>query len=103
MQGGASWFAGDHGCVGSRCPVGVLLFFSREQESEADYMGLIYLARACFDPAEAPQLWERMGEASAGRTPAEFMSTHPSHETRIRQFNEWMPEALEIRRQKCGQ
>jgi len=91
------------GALGVGAQFGVLLPFSREHESEADYMGLIYLARACFDPAEAPHLWERMGEASAGRTPAEFMSTHPSHETRIRQFNEWMPEALEIRRQKCGQ
>jgi predicted Zn-dependent protease len=91
------------GALGVGAQFGVLLPFSREHESEADYMGLIYLARACFDPAEAPRLWERMGEASTGRTPAEFMSTHPSHETRIRQFNEWMPEALEIRRQKCGQ
>jgi predicted Zn-dependent protease len=89
--------------LGVGAQFGVLLPFSRDHESEADYMGLIYAARSCFDPTEAPRLWERMGQASSGRSPAEFMSTHPSHETRIRQFNEWMPQALEIRRQQCGQ
>ena len=91
------------GALGVGAQFGVLLPFSREHESEPDYMGLIYVARACFDPTEAPRLWERMGQASSGRAPAEFMSTHPSHETRIQQFKEWMPKALEIRRQKCGQ
>ena len=81
---------------------GVLLPFSREHESEADYMGLVYMARACFDPTEAPRLWERMAEASQGKQPAEFMSTHPSHETRIKQFQEWMPEALALRQQYCN-
>ena len=66
-------------------------------------MGLIYVARACFDPTEAPKLWERMGAASGGKGSAEFASTHPSNATRIRQFQEWMPEALKIRREKCGQ
>lgn len=90
------------GALGVGAQFGVLLPFSREHESEADYMGLIYVARACFDPTEAPKLWERMGQASGGRGPAQFMSTHPSHETRIRQFQEWMPEALKIRKEKCG-
>jgi metalloendopeptidase OMA1, mitochondrial len=90
------------GALGVGAQYGVLLPFSREHESEADYMGLIYVARACFDPTEAPKLWERMGRASGGRGPAEFTSTHPSHETRIRQFQEWMPEALRIRQEKCG-
>ncbi len=85
--------------VGAR--FGVLLPFSREHESEADYMGLVFLAKACFDPREAPRLWERMGKA-AGKAPAEFMSTHPSSETRIRQFKEWMPEALDIRKRHCA-
>ncbi|MBI1353129.1 MAG: M48 family metalloprotease [Acidobacteria bacterium] len=88
------------GALGVGAQYGVLLPFSREHESEADYMGLIYAARACFDPTEAPALWQRMGEASGGQ-PAEFLSTHPSHETRVRQFDEWMPEALEIRKQFC--
>ena len=91
------------GALGVGAQYGVLLPFSRDHESEADYMGLIYVARACFDPTEAPRLWQRMGEASGGRRPAEFTSTHPSHETRIRQFEKWMPEALKIRQAKCGQ
>lgn len=88
------------GAFGAGAQFGILLPFSRDHESEADYMGLLFVARACFDPAEAPKLWERMAEASQGQ-PAEFMSTHPSHETRIRQFSEWMPEALTIRQEKC--
>lgn len=90
------------GALGAGAQFGVLLPFSRDHESEADYMGLIYLARACYDPTEAPKLWERMGQHSDGRSPAEWQSTHPSSETRIRQFEQWMPEALEIRRQHCG-
>ena len=90
------------GALGVGAQFGVLLPFSREHESEADYMGLIYVARACFDPTEAPKLWERMGKASGGKGPAQFMSTHPSHETRIRQFQQWMPEALKIKAEKCG-
>lgn len=91
------------GALGVGAQFGVLRPFSRNHESEADYMGLIYAARACFDPREAPLLWERMGQASGGRGPAEWQSTHPSHETRIRQLNEWMPEALEVRKKSCGQ
>ena len=89
------------GALGVGAQYGVLLPFSRDHESEADYMGLVYTARACFDPTEAPELWRRMGEASGGGAPAEFMSTHPSHDTRIRQFDEWMPEALAARREAC--
>lgn len=87
--------------LGAGASYGVLLPFSRKHESEADYMGLIFLARACFDPTEAPELWKRMTANNKG-APPEFASTHPSGETRIRQFQEWMPEALEIRRQNCG-
>jgi len=90
------------GALGLGAQYGLMLPFSRDHESEADYMGLIYVARACFDPTEAPKLWERMGQASGGRGTAEFMSTHPSHATRIKQFQEWMPEALQIRKEKCG-
>ena len=89
------------GALGLGAQYGVMLPFSRDHESEADYMGLIYVARSCFDPQEAPKLWQRMSQAG-GRSPAEFMSTHPSHQTRIRQFEEWMPEALKIRSEKCG-
>jgi predicted Zn-dependent protease len=89
------------GALGVGTQFGVLLPFSRSHESEADYMGLIYAARACFDPREAPKLWERMARASQGAAPAEFMSTHPAHETRIQNLNEWMPEALRAREESC--
>jgi predicted Zn-dependent protease len=89
------------GAMGVGAQFGVLLPFSREHESEADYMGLVYAARACFNPEEAPKVWVRMGESSRGQ-PAEFMSTHPSHETRIRQLEGWMPQALDARAERCG-
>jgi len=89
------------GAMGVGSQYGVLLPFSRKHESEADYIGLMYVARACFDPREAPKLWERMADASGGASPAEFSSTHPTPETRIAQFKKWMPEALEVRRQYC--
>jgi len=89
------------GALGVGAQYGIMLPFSRDHESEADYMGLLFVARACFDPTEAPKLWERMGQMSQGKQPAEFMSTQPSHHTRIRQFEQWMPEALEVRQEHC--
>lgn len=89
------------GAMGIGSQYGVLLPFSRKHESEADYIGLMYLARACYDPREAPKLWERMQEATGGGR-SEFASTHPSPKTRIEQFKQWMPEALKIREQYCG-
>ncbi|MEO0574366.1 MAG: M48 family metallopeptidase [Pseudomonadota bacterium] len=88
------------GALGVGAQYGVLLPFSRHHESEADYIGLVLAARACFDPREAPGLWQRMG-ANAGKSPSEFMSTHPAPETRVEQFEQWMPEALRIREQYC--
>ncbi|MEL6871026.1 MAG: M48 family metallopeptidase [Pseudomonadota bacterium] len=88
------------GALGVGAQYGVMLPFSRSHESEADYIGLVLAARACFDPREAPGLWERMG-ANAGKTPQEFMSTHPAPETRVQQFETWMPEALAIRAEYC--
>jgi predicted Zn-dependent protease len=90
------------GALGVGTQFGILLPFSRDHESEADRMGLILLARACFDPREAPRVWQRMGSRSQGGAPPEWQSTHPSSETRIGQFEEWMPEALRIRREHCG-
>ncbi len=72
---------------------GALLPYSRTHESEADHMGLIFMAMAGYDPREAPKFWERMS-GGGGQAPPEFMSTHPSDATRIRQLNQWMPEAL---------
>lgn len=73
---------------------GLLLPFGRRQESEADHIGLIYMAKAGYDPRAARDLWLRMAEAAKGRSrPPEFLSTHPSEETRIRQIEGWLPEA----------
>ncbi len=89
------------GAMGAGSQYGILLPFSRKHESEADYIGLIYAARACYNPREAPKLWERMNAASGDRSQAEFSSTHPTPQTRIEQFEEWMPEALEIYAKNC--
>lgn len=79
--------------------VGGILPFSRSQESEADHIGLIYMAKAGYDPREAVKFWQRMEKAAEGSAnPPEFLSTHPGHETRISNLQKWMPEALEIYR-----
>lgn len=82
--------------LGVGAQVGVLLPFSRQHESEADYIGILLAADAGYDPRESVGLWERMAQLSGGGGPAEFMSTHPGHETRIEQLKQWMPEALAI-------
>ena len=82
--------------LGVGAQVGVLLPFSRKHESEADYIGILLAADAGYDPRESVGLWERMAQLSGGGGPAEFMSTHPGHETRIEQLKQWMPEALAI-------
>lgn len=70
--------------------------FSRGDESAADKEGQIYMARAGYDPAEAPRLWDRMTAASGGKAPPEFMSTHPSDANRKAMLNEWMGNAENI-------
>jgi predicted Zn-dependent protease len=82
--------------LGVGAQVGVLLPFSRKHESEADYIGILLAADAGYDPRESVALWERMGQMSGGSGPSEFISTHPSHETRIDQLKQWMPEAMAI-------
>lgn len=82
--------------LGLGAQVGVLLPFSRKHESEADYVGILLAADAGYDPRESVGLWERMAELSSGGGPAEFLSTHPSHGTRIEQLKAWMPEAMAI-------
>ncbi|MCA9754846.1 MAG: M48 family metallopeptidase [Candidatus Eisenbacteria bacterium] len=74
--------------------VGVLLPFGRAQESEADHIGLVFMARAGYDPRAAVDFWERMGQLGGGARPPEFLSTHPNPETRVRDLQGWMPEAL---------
>ncbi|HEU5323183.1 MAG TPA: M48 family metallopeptidase [Methylomirabilota bacterium] len=80
--------------LGAGVSVGVLLPFSRAQESEADHLGLIYMAKAGYHPRAARDLWVRMGEASRDRQQIEFLSTHPLPATRISQIDAWIPEAL---------
>ncbi|MEO7411911.1 MAG: M48 family metallopeptidase [Opitutaceae bacterium] len=78
--------------LGAGAQFGVLLPFSRKHESEADELGLIYMARAGYDPTEAIAFWQRMAEAG-GQKPPEFASTHPSNATRIEQLRELLPKA----------
>jgi len=75
-----------------------ILPFSRTHESEADRLGLVFMALAGYNPREAPRFWQRMQSKSGGGAPPEFLSTHPSHETRISNLQEWMPEALKYYR-----
>ena len=82
--------------LGAGAQVGVLLPFSRKHESEADHIGILLAADAGYDPRESVALWERREQVSGGGGPAEFLSTHPSHDTRIDQLKEWMPEAMTI-------
>ena len=74
--------------------VGVLLPYSRLQESEADHLGLIFMAMAGYNPRDAIKFWQRMAKMSAGNKPPEFLSTHPSDETRIKNLKKLLPEAL---------
>jgi predicted Zn-dependent protease len=77
--------------IGSQ--VGALLPFSRKQETEADEFGLIFAAMAGYNPQEAVPFWERMAQ-QGGAAPPEFLSTHPSNQSRIRNIKRFMPEAM---------
>lgn len=79
--------------VGSQ--LGVMLPFSRSHETEADNIGLHIMAIAGYDPYEAAELWKRMKANSGGEAPPEFMSTHPSNDTRINNLTAWAPLAKE--------
>ena len=74
--------------------VGVLLPFSRLHESEADHMGLIFMAMAGYNPNNAVSFWQRMA-AQGGGAPPEFLSTHPSNETRINDLKKLVPKAMQ--------
>lgn len=81
------------GLLGAGSQFGILLPFSRKHESEADHIGLLLMAAAGYDPREAIPFWERMGRVAGGGKRAEFTSTHPSHEHRIRDLKNWLSEA----------
>ncbi len=70
--------------------------FSREDETEADKFGQIYMAKAGYDPKESIALWERMDAANGGKAPSEWMSTHPSNDTRRTNLNGWLAENEKI-------
>jgi len=80
---------------------GYLLPYARQHETQADEVGLMLAAAACFDPNESVPLWERMSEASGGQSPPEFSSTHPNPGTRIANLQALMPKALEYRKRFC--
>lgn len=79
--------------IGVGAQVGMLKF-SRTDESEADHIGLIFMAMAGYDPNEAVSFWQRMDSMSGGGAPPEFLSTHPSHSTRIKDLQAEIPEAM---------
>lgn len=79
--------------LGLGAQVGVILPFGREQESEADHIGLILMAKAGYDPHAAYDLWQRMEQLNA-QSPPEFLSTHPSYDTRQQTIQGWIPEAI---------
>lgn len=85
--------------LGIGAQYGILLPFSRTHESEADIIGLDLMAKAGFDPRQSVNLWQKMDEAGKGPQPAEFMSTHPSHGTRINDLTAHMPEAMQFYQQ----
>ena len=74
--------------------IGIMNPFGRKQESEADYLGLIFSSLSGYDIRETVKIWERMKEFNKGKEPPQFMSTHPSSDTRIKQLNEWMNEVI---------
>lgn len=85
-----------HAALGAGAAVGLALPFSRKHESEADYIGLMLMAKAGYDPTEAPKFWERMTEKSKGSGGPEFLSTHPSHEKRIEELHAHLSEAAQL-------
>ena len=80
--------------VGLLSQIGIMNPFSRTQESEADYLGMIFSSLSGYDIRETKKLWERMKEANKGKEPALFMNTHPSSDTRIKNLNEWENEVI---------
>jgi len=82
------------GAFGLGAQVGVMLPYSRTMESEADHLGLIFMAMAGYDPHAAVSFWQRMSEQKGGAAPPEFLSTHPSDQTRIANLKAKLPQAL---------
>lgn len=84
------------GALGLGAEYGILRPFSRTHESEADRIGMILMAQACYDPRAAPEVWQRMAEQSQGLP--EILSTHPAHGTRTAQLSSHLDEAMTVRK-----
>ena len=80
--------------VGLLSQLGIMNPFNRKQESEADYLGMIFSSLSGYDIRETVKIWERMKKFNKGKTPPEFMSTHPSAENRIKKINDWTNEII---------
>ena len=80
--------------VGLLSQLGIMNPFSRKQESEADFLGMIFSSLSGYDIRETVKIWERMKEFNKGKTPPQFMSTHPSADNRIKKINEWTNEII---------
>ena len=80
--------------VGLLSQLGIMNPFNRKQESEADYLGMIFSSLSGYDIRETVKIWERMKEFNKGKSPPEFMSTHPSADNRIKKINEWTNEII---------
>ena len=80
--------------VGLLSQLGIMNPFNRKQESEADYLGMIFSSLSGYDIRETVKIWERMKEYNKGKAPPEFMSTHPSADNRIKKINEWTQEII---------
>jgi predicted Zn-dependent protease len=93
IAGGVAFTPGQFARVAALIDLGASLPFSRSQESEADHIGLIYMARAGYDPHQAVTFWKRMLRAGKGKEPPEFLSDHPSDAHRVQRVEGWLPEA----------
>jgi predicted Zn-dependent protease len=93
LAGGVAFTPAQYVRVLALIDAGATLPFSRSQESEADHIGLVYMARAGYDPHQALAFWKRMARASRGKEPPEFLSDHPSDAHRVERVRSWLPEA----------
>jgi len=93
IAGGVAFTPAQFVRVTALISLGAKLPFSRSEESEADHIGLVYMARAGYDPRQAVAFWKRMQRASKGKEPPEFLSDHPSDAHRVERVEGWLPEA----------
>ena len=80
--------------VGLISQLGIMNPFNRKQETEADYLGMIFSSLSGYDIRETPKIWERMKKLNKGKAPPEFMSTHPSADNRIKKINDWITKII---------